>query len=200
METDRPDDEAYDPRDHDVEPVEPTTEAEAEEASAAYDAPAEPKGRWLLGTLAGVGVMLAGVAVWSLLYRTLERDYVGVTVVFALVIGYVVREVTRRATVAARLLAAFLTALLCVLGSLVAPVAYAVKLDPRFGFFETLGEVLKQPFEVLGRHQAVTWGIFVAAVVVAFLSAAPPRPKQPRKRAATTRADDDETTASEPGF
>lgn len=195
MDTDRPDDEAYDPRDHDVEPVEVTTEVEAEEAAAAYDAPAEPRGRWVLGTLAGIAVMLAGVALWSLLYRSLERDYVGITVVFALVIGYVVREVTRRANVAARVLAALLTALLCVLGSLVAPVAYAVKVDPRgLDFVDTLTEVMKRPFEVLGRHQPVTWAIFAAAVVVAFLSAAPPRPKQPKRTKAattTTAAEDD---------
>lgn len=188
MDTDRPDDEAYDPRDHDVEPVELTTEAEAENASAAYDAPAEPKGRWLLGTLAGLAVVLVGIAVWSLLYRSLERDYVGVTVVFALVIGFVVREVTRRGTLAARLLAAFLTALLCLLGSLVAPVAHFVKANPQFEYMDVLKQVFKHPLDALRQNQGVTWGIFVAAIVVAFLSAAPPRPKQPKKKAATTTA------------
>lgn len=174
VDTERPDDATDDA----YEPVEVTTGIDM-----TVDAePPAPKTRMVLGTLAGLGVALVGVGVWALLYRQLDKDFPGVSVVFALIIGYVVREVSRRSDLVPRIVASVLTAVLIVVGSVIALSAWETSDWQERGlpvsFQDVLEERFPQAFELLGNQRPLTLVIFGAAVVVAFLSAAPPRPKQ----------------------
>lgn len=133
--------------------------------------------RLLLGVLAGLAVALAGVALWAVLYTKMEKDYVGVSVVIGLLVGYVVREVSRRADIPVRVIAALITAAACLLGTVVAEVAYTAS-QYHFPFWDLLKDQLPHTFQRLGKRNALTFVIYVAAIAVAFLSASPPRPKR----------------------
>lgn len=141
-------------------------------------AAAPPKSRLVLGTLAGLGAVLLGIVVWSLLYAFAKRDYVGVSVVFGLLIGYVVREVSRRSDLTPRIIAAVLTALLCVFGSVIAQVANTARVF-HASFWDLLVDLLPDTFTIVSKRNALTFVIFAAAVIVAFLSAGPSKPKAP---------------------
>lgn len=174
MDTDRPEDEAY-------EPVEVESGmVESVEADLSEEPVAAPKGRLPLGALAGVGATLAGVVVWSLLYQSTERDYVGISVVFALLIGYVVREVSRRSDVVPRVISAVLAAILCYLGTITAAAAYTAQ-ESKLPFGEVWQELFEHQSVVFKDRNALTWVIYAAAIVVAYMSAGPPRPKQTAK-------------------
>jgi hypothetical protein len=170
MDTDRQDEPGQD------EPVDldlGTTTTHVSEPLAAE----APRTRLPLGILAGLGVALAGVAAWSLLYALAGRDYVGISVVFGLLIGYVVREVSRRTDLLPRVAAAVLAAALCVVGSTAALAANTAH-EFHQPFTRILGDLLPHTFEILKDRNVLTFAIFAAAVVVAFVSAAEPKPKK----------------------
>lgn len=167
-------------------------------ADAVAEPVAAPKSRMLLGTLAGLVVVVLGIAAWGALYAALDRDYVGITVVLALLIGYVVREVSRRSDLPPRIVSALLTALLCLVGSISA-VAVGLVLLPEYteSYWPTFTRLMERPQDVLKEHNPLTWAIFGAAVVAAFFSAMPPKPKKTKGApaaapAATPAAADDE--------
>lgn len=155
-------------------------------ADAVDPAPvAAPKTRLLLGALAGLGVALLGIVAWVVLYLTTDRDFPGITVVTALLIGYVVREVSRRSDVPARLVSALLAAVMCLVGAVAAISALVVKDTPvgeAAGFVETFRGLMPHVFDVVNdRYQPrpwLTWLIFGAAVLVAYFSTAPAKPKK----------------------
>lgn len=155
---------------------------------------ARQESRLVLGTLAGAGAVLLGIVVWSLLYAYTKRDYVGVSVVFGLLVGYVVREVSRRSDLVPRIVAAVLTAILCVFGSVIALVANTVRVYPGEKFFDVLGNTLPNTFEIVSKRNALTYVIFVAAVVVAFLSAGPSKPKAPAAAPVADEGDEPQST------
>jgi hypothetical protein len=167
VDTDRPDDLT----DSAAEPV-----AADDTVFAAAEPVAAPRSRLVLGTLAGLGVVLVGIVVWSLLYAYLKRDYVGVSVVFALGIGYVVREVSRRSDLTPRVVSALLAVVLCVFGSVVAQIANTAR-EFHASFWDLLTDLLPDTFTIVSKRTALTYVIFAAAVVVAFLSAGPSKPK-----------------------
>ncbi len=149
------------------------------DATAVY-ADAEPKARWPLAILAGIGTLLAGFVVWSLVYIIGGKEYVGVAVVVGLVVGWALRVVSRRSTIPVRVVAVLLTAVACVYGPLVASAAFsAVELDE--GFFDIFGRAFPNAFTVLGNQPWQVKLIFVAALVLAWMSASPQKPKQPKK-------------------
>ena len=163
-------------------------------AGPVADPLAAPKSRLVLGTLAGLGVVLVGITAWSLLYAFVKRDYVGVSVVFALGIGYVVREVSRRSDLVPRIVSAVLAAILCVFGSVIAQIANTAREFPEASFWDLLVDLLPDTFSIVSHRNALTFVIFAAAVVVAFLSAGPSKPAAPKAQPAPA---DDEHTETE---
>lgn len=159
--------------------------AGASDGAAPVTAPAvaaPPRSRLPLATLAGLGVVVAGLVAWTLLYFALDRDYVGISVVVALVVGYVVREVSGRSDIPPRVVAALLTVVLCVVGA-VSSASVGIVEDETFAaldlqWWPTFRGLMKEPWTVLESQRAITWAIFGAAVVVAFLSAGPAKPKK----------------------
>ena len=180
MDTDRPDDrengDAY-------EPVEATTSIDATHGAdepAVTTAPA-PKSRLLLATLAGLTLVAVGVVAWPVLYMTTNRDFPGITVVFALLIGYVVRELARRRDLVPAVVAGLLTAVLCLVGN-VAATAAGLSEQYKLPFMDNFTDLMSNPFGVLvARTESqdlpvLRFVIFAFAVVSAFVSAMPPKP------------------------
>jgi hypothetical protein len=188
VDTDRPED--YDGMAGDAtgSPAPDATGSPAPDATGvayAADPVAAPQSRLVLGTLAGLGVVILAIAAWVVLYLAMDKDYPGITVVAALAIGYVVREVSRRSDLRARLIAAVLALVLCVVGAVAAIAALIVNETPggeEAGFLDSFTKLLPHSFQVINdRYQPrpwLTWLIFGAAVVVAFFSAAPAKAKQ----------------------
>lgn len=176
MDTERPDEpdstgEAYEPVDLDV-----STDVD----TFATEPAAPPLSRLLLALIAGLAVAAAGIAVWAQLYYWRNNNYVGVSVVFALVIGYVVREVSGRSDLLARILAALVTVAFCVVGFVSAT---AVGLVKTYGaeYWPEFKRMMKEPWTHIRPAPVLTLVILAAAVVVAFISAGPTKPKQPKQ-------------------
>jgi hypothetical protein len=171
-------------------------DAEVETSAQAAAVAAAPRGRLALGIVAGLVAGVVAVAAWVALSAAMDRDYVGIVVVFALVIGWLVREVSRRSDVPARVVAAVITAAVCLVGS-TAAVAGDVASDYDVPFFRVFKDLLPDTFTLITKRGWWAWVIFAAAVVVAFLSAAPAQqPKGKRAKSAAPadadeRADDD---------
>lgn len=148
------------------------------EPLAAPEAPAERRGNVPLAILAGLAVAALGVALWTVLYVFAGREIVGVSVLTGFAVGYVMREVSRRSTVPVRVGAAIITAIVCLVGNVVARVAYtAAEFD--FSFWTLLEDVAPDTFKLLFERDALTLAIFAAAVVVAYMAAGPKQaPKQ----------------------
>jgi hypothetical protein len=140
---------------------------------------AEPAGRLALGILAGVLVALLGIAVWAIVYAKAEREFVGVSVVTGLAIGWTIRTVSRRSTMLVRIVAVLLTAAVCVGGTLAGEVAFTSK-TYHMGFWKLLGDVAPDTYDLLSKRPVLTFGVFVAALVLAYLAAAPQKPKAPK--------------------
>lgn len=140
-----------------------------------------PPARWPLAILASLGAAVIGVVLWALIYANAEREYVGVSVVIGLTIGWLMRVVSRRSTIAVRIVAVVITALACVAGTVVGEVAYTSKAF-KFAFWTLLKDVAPDTFKLLSERPGLTYGIFVAALVLAFLSAGPQKPKASKLR------------------
>lgn len=175
----------------DEQPLAETTHADPLSGDPLYTEPlapvdAEPpKARWPLAILAGLGTGLLGVVLWAFVFMQFDREYVGVAVIIGLVVGWVIRTVSRRSTVAARVAAVLITAVTCVLGTVIGEVAYTAKFyDADFG--KLLGDVLPDTFNVVKDRPAVTLGIFVVALVLAWLSAGPQKEKPKKQRASAS--------------
>lgn len=142
----------------------------------------EPGARWLPAILASLLAMAAGVALWAFIYQWREREYPGVAVVIALAVGWLMRVVSRRSTMPVRIVAVLLTALGCVAGSVVGHAAYASTQTPE-SFGTLLGESIENTGNIVTDRPALTYVIFAAALVLAYLSASPQSPKKPKKGA-----------------
>lgn len=151
------------------------------DASGEGLAPAVPPARWPLAILAALGAAALGIALWSVIFVAAEREYVGVSVVIGLTVGWLVRVVSRRSNLVARVVAVVITAIACVLGTVVAEVAYTSS-QFEFGFLKLLGDVLPNTFELLSDRPGMTLVIFAAALVLAFLSAGPQKEKPSKRR------------------
>lgn len=137
-----------------------------------------------LAILAGILTAAAGVLVWTLLGRFAGREFVGISVVTGLAVGYVLRVVSGRSTIPVRIAAALILAVTCVAGTVTAGRAVLAKTLPeqvpgshiswwelmrRFDYGQTVSTV---------RHRGgLTLAIYAAAAVIAFLSAGPQKPK-----------------------
>lgn len=177
MDTERPDEpditgEAYEPVEVDV----------STESYVAAEPVVASKGRLLLAILAGLAVGAFGIAVWTQLYYIRKVDYVGASVVTALLLGYVVREVSGRSGLLPPILSALIAAAVGVVGSVSVAAASVVlteelaALDPQY--WETFRNGMKEPWNVLEGQTVLRSVILVAAVVVGFISATPPKPKK----------------------
>ena len=159
--------------------IEETTHVEATGLDAAT-VDAEPGARWPLAILAALAAAAVGVVAWAYIYTTAEREYVGVSVVIGLTVGWLIRVISRRSTLPARILAVVITALACVAGTVTGEVAYTAKTF-QADFWRLLGDVLPDTFTLLRDRPGLTYVIFAAALVLAFLSAGPQKEK-PKKR------------------
>jgi hypothetical protein len=134
-------------------------------------------GNLLLAIVAAVGVAAIGVALWGVLYATAKREFVGVSVLIGLLVGYVVRELSKRSTIATRLLAVVVTALACVAGTVVGEVAYtAAQFHTKF--WKLFGDVAGDWFTLLRHRTGLQFAIYAAALVIAFLAAGPTATKR----------------------
>ncbi len=122
---------------------------------------AAPKSRLGLGVLASLVVIAAGIGLWTVLLKSLDKEYFGVTVLIGLLVGYVLREVSRRSDVPVRILAVVLTAVACVAGTLISRAIYLPE-----------GQSLTK---MQGIGPYLTFGM---ALVVAYISAVPSKPKK----------------------
>ena len=174
-----------------ADPLDGYTDDSAELAPVAPVAPRPGIGRLLLAILLSLVVAAAGIAAWSVIYVEAEREYVGVSVVIGLIVGYVVRLVSGRNTIPARLIAVLITALTCVVGTVAAEAAFTAN-TYGIGFMKVFQDILPDALELMSRRPALTLAIFAAALVLAFMSASPQEPKK-KKRAP---ADDDEPPVS----
>jgi hypothetical protein len=146
------------------------------------DPVATPGGkRIVLAILAALVVGAIGVAVWGILYATFKREYVGIAVVIGLLVGYVVREVSGRSTIGVRLLASLLTAVACVAGTVVGETAYTAKV---YGlpFWDLIDRATKDTWALLQDRTLLQFGVYAAALVIAFLAAGPKK-ETPKKGA-----------------
>lgn len=135
--------------------------------------PAERRGRGLLlATLAGLAVAVLGIVAWALLYVQVEREFVGVSVVIGFVAGWLIRVVSGRHDLPPRIIAVVITAIACVVGTVVAEVAFTAS-EYGASFTQLLGDVLPETFTILSKRPLLTLAVFVAALVLAFLSAGP---------------------------
>lgn len=152
-------------------------------------APAGGGRRVLLGILAAVLVAIAGVAAWALIYAQAEREYVGVAVVIGLAVGWVLRVVSGRTDLWLRFVAVLITAVSCVAGTVTGEVAYTAKVY-RADFWQLLGDIAPDWFEVMRRRPALSFAIFLAGLVLAYLSASPQKEKTKKGAVATAPADE----------
>jgi hypothetical protein len=176
VDTDRPDDSHNGNPYENVETtssIEDTTWTSAEPAVVT----APPKSRLLLAILAGLAVVALGVAAWAALFMAANKEYPGITVVFALVIAYVVREVSRRSDFVPGIVAALLTAVLVIVGN-VAGIAAGVADQYKLPFLDVFRDLLPDAFTLLTHRPALTLGIFAAAVLVAFFLTIPSKPRK----------------------
>lgn len=132
----------------------------------------ERRGSLLLATLAGLAVAVVGVVAWALLYVQVEREFVGVSVVIGFVAGWLIRVVSRRHDLPPRVIAVVITAIACVIGTVVAEVAFTAS-EYGASFTQLLGDVLPETFSIVGKRPPLTLAVFGAALVLAFLSAGP---------------------------
>jgi hypothetical protein len=180
--------------DDDVRPAEPDGDAFDPPELAAYDEEpvVAPAGRgakgWLLAILAGVAVVAVGVAGWGLLDTVATRDFVGISVLIGLLVGYVVRELSGRTSLGARLVAVLITAVGCVAGATVGETAYTAA-TYKVKFWDLLPEV--DVWRLMTHRPAVHYAVYVVALVIAFLAAGPQKPK-------TKPAPEDAEPAEEP--
>lgn len=144
-------------------------------------APAPGAGRLVLAILASLAVIAVGVGLWSYIYVQAEREYVGVSVVIGLIVGYVMRLVSGRSTVPVRIVAVVLTALACVLGTVAGEAAFTANAYDA-SFLDLFKDILPDWLELMERRPGLTFAIFAAALVLAFLSASPQDSKKKRKR------------------
>ena len=153
----------------------------AEDAGLATAAPAASK--VFAATLASVVGALVGVAVWAFVHVQLEREYVGVSVIIGLVVGWLMRVLSGRSTLPIRLVAVVVTALSCVAGTLVSRAAFDDTLVDDT-LMERLGNLLPHTGTIMSELRGLTYAIFVAALVLAFLSASPQKEKTKKGAAA----------------
>lgn len=157
-------------------------DAAADPGMAPYDAAAAPApgaGKVVVATLAALVVAAVGVAVWAFIYAQAEREYVGVAVVIGLTVGWVMRVVSGRSTLPVRVIAVLVTAIACVLGTLFGDAAYTAK-EFDADFFTVLGDIAPDTFDTLSKRPALSFVIFAAGMVLAFLSAGPQKTKEGR--------------------
>jgi hypothetical protein len=140
-------------------------------------APAPGAGKVVLGVLAALLVAALGVALWAFVYAQMEREYVGVAVVIGLAVGWVIRVVSGRSTLPVRIVAVVVTAVACVAGTLFGDAAYTAK-QFKADFFTVLGDIAPDTFDTLSKRPVLSFVIFAAGMVLAFLSAGPQKPKK----------------------
>lgn len=180
--------------------AEPEWAEDAEDAEDADDAPlAAPSspGRWALAIVAALVVAAIGVTAWAMIFRATfdplqpdkGREFVGISVVVALVAGWAVRTISGRANLTARLVTVVITALTCVVGRVAADAASLSKDNPTTTFGTLFGEFLGAPLDHVKNLQGLTYGIFAAALVIAWMSAGPQKQK-PAKTTATAPTDE----------
>lgn len=151
----------------------------------------ERRGSLLLGVLAALGVVVAGTVVWALLYRRFNKEYVGIAVLMGLLIGYVLRGLARRSTIAVRVLAVVVTAVGCAAGSVTGDVAYTTKTF-HLPFFSTLWRVRDNWWSIATHRTGLQWGVFAAALVIAFLAAGPTKETTARRSTAAALESDED--------
>lgn len=148
---------------------------------------AEKPARWPLGIAAGLGALLLGFVAWGVVYAVFS-NYVGVSVVTGLLIGWAIRVASRRSTIAVRVVAVLLTAVSCVYGPIVGAASYSA-VEFGDGFFDAFGRAFPNAFTLLTEQGWQVLVIFAAALALAWMSASPPQPKQAKqlkfKRGAT---------------
>ena len=150
-------------------------------------------GRWLLGIAASVAVILVGSALWALVYDWRNQEYVGVSVLIGLTLGWVLRTVIGRSDLPVRVLAVVLTAVGIVVGTVVGAAWFAAStnLPGIGGFWDVLPDVAPHWWDILtdkDRDQ-ITYVIFAAALALAYLSAGPQSSKK-KKAAEVTPLED----------
>ncbi len=133
--------------------------------------------RLVLAILASIALAAGGVALWAGVYAIREREYIGIAVLIGLLVGYVMRAVSGRTTIVVRLIAGLVTAIACVCGTVVGEAAYvAAKYDSKF--WKLLGDIEPKWWSILRHRNALTFAVYAAAVVIAFLAAGPQKPKK----------------------
>ena len=165
-----------------------------DDLDAALAAPAAPAAggakRWLLAIAASLVAIVVGSAVWAGIYDWRDQEYVGVSVVIGLAVGWLMRVVTKRSDLVVRLVAILLTALGIAVGMVVAATWFASSsaLPSVPGFWELLPDVIPDWWDILTHpeREPITYIIFGAALLLAYLMAGP---QSGKKKAAV--ADDD---------
>ncbi len=154
---------------------------------AAEEPLAAKRGNVPLAILASLAIAAIGVALWGVLAAKTLREYVGISVVVGLIVGYVMRELTRRSTIGVRLIASVITALTCVAGSVVGEVAYLTS-DAGAPFWRHLRDNIEPDavWASLERRNGIQLAVFAAAVVIAFAAAGPKKEPAPKKRRGDT--------------
>lgn len=158
-----------------------TTHAEpmGDDLDAALAAPAAGGGakRWLLAIAASLLAIVVGAAVWAAVYDWRDQEYVGVSVLIGLAVGWLMRVITKRSDIVVRLVAVLLTALGIVVGTVVAAAWFASSspLATIPDFWELLPDVLPDWWDILTHpeREPITYVIFGAALLLAYLSAGP---------------------------
>ncbi|MDQ1711603.1 MAG: hypothetical protein QOE45_1053 [Frankiaceae bacterium] len=171
------------PIEQDAEPglAEETTFADE---GVAPDGTGGPRGNLALGILAGIGAAVAGVLVWAGVTLSSGREFVGISVLTGLAVGYLMRRVSGRTGVGTRLGAALITAAACIAGTVMAVVAITSK-TYKVGYVDLLRHFMySETFTIVRKRPGLTLVVYAAAVVVAFLSAGPQKPKPSRAVAA----------------
>jgi len=154
-------------------------------------------GKVVIATVAALVVAAVGVGIWAFIYAQAEREYVGVAVVIGLTVGWVMRVVSGRSTLPVRIIAVVVTAIACVLGTLFGDAAYTAKAY-NADFLTVLKDIAPDTFDTLSKRPALTFVIFAAALVLAFLSAGPQKAKEGRVKNAPQVAPLESLTADPP--
>ena len=149
-------------------------------------------GRMLLAVLVALLIATVTVTLWGVLLQKFNKDFVGLTVVGGLVLGYAMREISRRSNILVRLVSVVITALACVAGTVVSEAAFfSRKYHVAFG---TIFDERKKEWWFLLRHRTtMQFVIYAVALLIAFLAAGPAKPKK-----VTTDDEPAEPAADEP--
>lgn len=132
--------------------------------------------RWLLAIVASLVVIVAGAALWAGVYEWRGQEYVGVGVLIGLSVGWLLRVITKRSDIVVRLVAVLLTALGIVVGTVVANAWFTTSLPGTVPtFWDLLPDVLPDWWDILTHpdREPMTYVIFGAALLLAYLAAGP---------------------------